>query len=337
MSEHQWTPRIRRIDNDERERFQYIGSLIREKRSEEARDELLAVLQQNDKSTRAHLMLGSLYQEQGLLAEALDHFKHAMTIDPMDAQAYLRAGTCSLRMNELDQAKSLLKAALDLDPKLIGGRVAYAQTLSRLGEPEAAIAEVEQALRLDPQMASARLLLAQLLNRSGRAKEAIAELDDFVSSNPANARAAAGLAQLQGQQGDAKKAIEVLEAAARATPDDGDIWSRLGRMKMATKDYSGAETAFKGADPAGQIRSGSCPAEGHPAARPSGQPGASILRGYLCRPEAVWRGGAVLSGGAAAQRERLETAGRGRRRVDPGHRQAGDCLPAADRAGKAAR
>jgi tetratricopeptide (TPR) repeat protein len=244
MSDQQWTPRIRRIDNEGQERLQYVRSLIQEKRVDEARDELLSILEQNDKLGRAHLMLGSLYQGQGLLGEGLEHFKYAIAIDPMDAQAHLRAGICSLRMNRLEDARGLLKTALDLDPKLVAGRVALAQALSRLGETETAIEHVEQALRLDPQLASARQLLAQLLAKSGRPKEAIEELDGFVAANPDNARAAVSLARLQGQQGEAKKAIELLETAAKATPESDNVWSTLGRMKLAAKDYEGAEKAF---------------------------------------------------------------------------------------------
>ncbi len=244
MSETQWTPRIRRIDNDGQERLQYARSLIREKRVDEARDELLGILQQNDKLGRAHIMLGTLYQGQGLLAEALDHFKYAIAVDPMDVQAHRLAGTCNLRMNEPEQAKGFLKTALDLDPKQVPGRVAYAQALSRIGETDAAISQLEQALRLDPQMASAHVLLARLLNKSGRSKDAIAELDSFVNANPDHAAAAVSLARMQGQQGEARKAIALLEGAVQAKPDDDKIWSLLGRMKMAAKDYAGAEKAF---------------------------------------------------------------------------------------------
>ena len=244
MSDQPWTPRIRRIDNDGQERLQYVRSLIQEKRVDEARDELLSILEQNDKLGRAHLMLGSVYQGQGLLAEALQHFKYAIEIDPMDAQAHLRAGICSLRMNQFEDARALLKSALDLDPKMVGGRVALAQALSRVGDVDAAIEQAEHALRLDPQLASARQLLAKLLSKSGRSKEAIQELDGFVAANPDNARAAVSLARLQGQQGEAKKAIELLETAAKATPESDNVWSTLGRMKMTAKDYEGAEKAF---------------------------------------------------------------------------------------------
>lgn len=244
MSDQQWTPRIRRIDNEGPERLQYVRSLIREKRVDEARDELLAIIQQNDRSVRAHLMLSSLYQGQGLLAEALDHAQYAITIDPMDAQAHLRAGICSLRMNEVEQAKALLKSAVDIDPKLVAGRVAVARVLSRLGETEAAIAQLEQALRLNPQMAAARLLMSQLLNQSGKPKEAIDELDGFVSANPDHAGATIRLAMLQSRQGNDEKAIALLEAAAKTEPNTGMIWTLLGRLKINSKDYRGAETAF---------------------------------------------------------------------------------------------
>ena len=244
MPEQAWTPRIRRIDNDGQERLQYVRSLIRERRVDDARAELLSIIEQNDQSIRAHCMLGTLYQGQNMLAEAMDHFQYAVGIDPMDAQAQLLAGVCALRMNELGQAQAMLKTAIDLDPKMVGGHVAYAQVLSRLGDNEAAIAQLEHALRLDPQMAQARMLMAQLLNRTGKTGAAVEELDSFVAANPDHAGATVRLAMLLGQQGDTAKAISLLEAAIRAQPTIGRIWGMLGGMQMRAKDFKGAETSF---------------------------------------------------------------------------------------------
>jgi hypothetical protein len=72
MPEQHWTPRIRRVNPNEQERLQFVGPLLREKRIDEARDELLSLLEQDARSVRAHLMLGALYQGQCMHAEALD-------------------------------------------------------------------------------------------------------------------------------------------------------------------------------------------------------------------------------------------------------------------------
>ena len=245
MPEQQWTPQIRRVNPNEQEWLQFAGSLLREKRIDEARDELLGILQQNERSVAAHLMLAALYQGQRMFTEALGHCRYALAIDPMNAAAHQRAGACCLRLNEFDEARGLLQTALDLDPKNIGAHVGMAQLLARTGEVEGAIAHLEEALRLDPQMVPARLLMARLLSRSGKVEEAIEELDGFHHANPSHIGAAVGLARAEGQRGNSGRAGELLEAATKANPDAGNVWMMLGRVKMNVEDFAGAETAFR--------------------------------------------------------------------------------------------
>src|ERR1700721_1824039 len=131
MQGEQWTRQIRRVNPDEQERLQFAASLLRERRLDEARDELLAILQQNEGSVRAHMMLGVLYQGQRMHAEALEHFRFAVSIDPMNAAAHQRAGSCCLRLNQLEEAGGLLETALHLEPNNAGAHMGMAQLLAK--------------------------------------------------------------------------------------------------------------------------------------------------------------------------------------------------------------
>jgi tetratricopeptide (TPR) repeat protein len=245
MAEQQFTPRIRRVVHDERERLQYVSSLLREKRADEAHNELLAILERNDRSVPAHLMLGWFYQSRRRLTEALEHFNQAVKIDPMDARAHLLAGSCNLRMDNLPQAKNLIRTALDLDPKLVGVHLAMAQVLSKEDANADAIAHLEKALDLDPQMAVTRLLLARMLSREGRTDDAVEELDGLLATNPGHLGGSVRLVLLHSQGGRHDKALELLDAALKATPQAPVLWAILGRIKFDTKDYEGAEAAFR--------------------------------------------------------------------------------------------
>jgi tetratricopeptide (TPR) repeat protein len=245
MPEQQFTPRVRRVVHDERERLQYVSSLLRERRADEARDELLAILERNNQSVPAHLMLGWFYQTRRKLPEALDHFNRAIKIDPMDARAHLLAGSCNLRVDDLAQAKSLINTALNLDPKLVGAHLAMAQVLSKEDANSEAIAHLERALDLDPQMAVARLLLARMLSREGRSEDAVEELDSLLSTNPGHLGGSVRLVLLHSQQGRHDKALELLEAALKTSPQAPLLWTISGRIKLNTKDYEGAEAAFR--------------------------------------------------------------------------------------------
>ena len=93
-------------------------------------------------------------------------------------------------------------------------------------------------------MAPARMMMAKLLSEGGNVDDAIGELQSFVNNNPDKPQASIQLAMLQARQGNHDKAAELLEGAAAANPEDGRIQDLLGRTRLQTKDYAGAEVAF---------------------------------------------------------------------------------------------
>ena len=248
MPEQEWTPRVRRVNTGGggggRERLQYAVSLLREDRFDEARDELLSILQQDRRSIPARMMLGQIFMRQQMHADALDEFKQAIAIDPLQVQPHVRAGNCCLRMSDIEQAKALFQTALDLDPKQVGAHFGMAQALAQSGQSEQALTHLEEALKLDPQMAPARMLMARLLRQTGNMDEAIEELSGVLNTNPDSMPASIGLAMMERRKGNNRKAIELLEATIKSNPESDQMWDLLGRTKMAVKDYAGAEKAF---------------------------------------------------------------------------------------------
>jgi tetratricopeptide (TPR) repeat protein len=236
--------RIRRVTGRARERLQYVASLMRDKRMDDARDELLAILHEDEKFILARMMLGGLYMAQQLHTDAFDQFKYAIDIDPLQVQPHIRAGMCCFLLNDLDQARSLLQTALDLDPKQAAAHAGMAQVLAKTDQVEQAISHLEEALRLDPQMTTARMLLAQLLSQSGDDDGAVAELADFVQTNPDNVGLSVQLALLEAKKGNHEKAIALVETVLKANPQARRLWGLLGTAKMETRDYAGAEAAF---------------------------------------------------------------------------------------------
>jgi tetratricopeptide (TPR) repeat protein len=245
MSDNQeWTPRVQRVTGGARERLQYVSSLLREDRLDEARDELLTMLHDDDKFVPARMMLGGLYMRQKLHSDALDQFKYAIELDPMQVQAHVRAGACCVRLQDFAYAQQLLQTALDLDPKQAAAHFVMAQAQAQTEQAEQAIQHLEEALRLDPQMAQARMLLARLLGEAGNVDAAIDELSGYVAANPDSAVAAARLAMLEARKGNHAKAIELLEGALKENPGAARAWDMLARVKMVVKDYAGAEQAL---------------------------------------------------------------------------------------------
>jgi tetratricopeptide (TPR) repeat protein len=241
----QWTPRLRRVTDSERERLTYVGTLVRDRRLDDARSELESLLRQNARSFGANVSMGWVCNYQRKAAEALIYFKRAASIDPKRVQPHIMAGYCYLQLRDLDSARSSFEAALEIDPKLPGAHFGMAQVLQRSGDFDAALKQIGQVLRVDPLSSPARLLLANVLRRSGKIDLAIKELEAFLKLVPENFQAYNILSGLYNQEGNHHKAAEMLEAAVKLRPNSVALWGRLGRARMQVNDYEGAEAAYR--------------------------------------------------------------------------------------------
>ena len=168
MVNSRWTPRIRRVaSGNEQERLIYAASLLRERKFDEAGDELRRILDQNERSLGATMGLGVTYLATRKLPEALSCFQKAMEIDPMDAQAPLRAGFAALGLGEREEAATYFAAALELDPSQSNAHLGLAIVLQKDEDPQPALDHARAALRGDPELNFARILIAQLQRKAG--------------------------------------------------------------------------------------------------------------------------------------------------------------------------
>jgi tetratricopeptide (TPR) repeat protein len=246
MVNSRWTPRIRRVaTGNEQERLIYAASLLRERKFEEAGEELRRILDQNERSLGATMGLGVTYLATKKPQEALSCFQKAMEIDPMDAQAPLRAGFAALGLSERDQAAAYFATALELDPSQSNAHLGLAIVLQKDDDPQPALDHARAALRGDPELNFARILIAQLQRKSGNLDVAIEELESLLHAHPGQPAASVLLASMYSESDQDERALKLLETTSKLRPDQAGVWSLQGRLRMKTKDYAGAEQAFR--------------------------------------------------------------------------------------------
>ncbi len=173
---------------------------------------------------RTALALASLYEQQGLMIDARQHYLIA-------ADAFTRAGNAR-------EALEVLRRIADLDPSNTDVRLRLAQSYAGENLPDlAAEAYTEAGARL-----AAR-------------KEVEAALDAFTKAlalRPALHAALHGMLSAHAELGTADDAAEVLEQAVRERPGDLEVRAMLARAYVDAEDAQRAETATReliGRDP----------------------------------------------------------------------------------------
>lgn len=118
--------------------------------------------------------------------DALAAFRHAVELDPQDADALAMLAAQLVSNGQLRQAEPLLARALQIDPLSRLVQHLLGTALAGQGRFAEAERQFQGLITLYPDYTNARISLGQLLMQSGRLDEAIVELDDaaLIRSDP---------------------------------------------------------------------------------------------------------------------------------------------------------
>ncbi len=137
--------------------------------------------------------LGTVRQELGDYAGAVNCFEQALARDPSDATRMSNLGNALVLAGRVDQGIAQLEAALRIAPELTLTRMNLAQVhaqrardLQARGQSTDAIGEWESAVKLQPGDAALRNSLGTALGRAGRVRDALGQFEEAVRLNPAD-------------------------------------------------------------------------------------------------------------------------------------------------------
>lgn len=175
---------------------------------------LQQVLKAYPASADAHLMLGSLYAEDGKPTEAL----------------------------------TLLRKGVKLAPQSADAHYALAEALKNFGEFTDARTELQQAVKLNPRFAQARVDLGVALLQSNDFTQAAEQLDQAIAllgKGPDSAYPRYLRAKVYAEHTETQKAAALLEEAVAIQPRFAEAWSDLGMARKTLLDENGALAAFR--------------------------------------------------------------------------------------------
>lgn len=176
-------------------------------------------------------------------------YNSARRIDEARAQAHFHSnvGTEALSAGHTDLALEHFRHALELDPGFHPARVNLAVAYRRAGAADAAEVQLLNVLDADPQNSVAAANLASLYVEAGREEEAarwLGKRDDFLHDNPFH-HYRLGVRALQA--GDDQAAREHFKRAIDRQPNEAIFHERLAVSLMRLGDRRRARASFKSA------------------------------------------------------------------------------------------
>lgn len=173
----------------------------------------------NESLAEAHTSLGFVtYRYHLKWAEAEEHFKKAIALNPNYATAHQWYGSYLAAAGRLDEAVVEGKTAHELEPFSLTIYSDYIRDLYYAGRLDEAQKESLKLFEMDPSFARARYELGLVLEDQGKLEEAINEFHLALKQMPDNVTALTALGHAQGRAGrraDAEKVIARLQELAK--------------------------------------------------------------------------------------------------------------------------
>jgi serine/threonine-protein kinase len=165
----------------------------------------------NESLAEAHTALGFvLYRYHLKWAEAEEHFKKAITLNPNYATAHQWYGSYLAASGRLNEAVVEAKTAHELEPFSLTIYSDYIRNLYYAGRLDEARKESLKLLETDPSFARAHYELGLVLEEEGKLEEAINEFRLGLKALPDNVAALTALGHAQGRAGKRAEAEKVI-------------------------------------------------------------------------------------------------------------------------------
>jgi arylsulfatase A-like enzyme/Flp pilus assembly protein TadD len=174
------------------------------------------------------LQLAQLERDTGNLGQAIAALKHAVSLDPGDAESASLLGATLTAANKPREAVDLLRpyaAATDADVQVL---VALALAEARTGAYPDALRVLEKALVQDRSNAMILVTAGTVELMAGRRAQARAAFESALAISPDNARAHSSLGALAAEEGQLEESLQHWRRAVAIDPDEFERLLAIG-------------------------------------------------------------------------------------------------------------
>jgi predicted O-linked N-acetylglucosamine transferase (SPINDLY family) len=208
-----------------------------------------AILKADPQHFDAQCLLGVVESQRMNFQAAVEHFGHALMLNPNSIPAHASMGDALLALGRFTEAVASFDRALEIEPSLSELLNNRGNALLKLERREDALASYNRSLAIKPGAAEVLCNRGNVLRELGRPEEALADYAASLSSNPDYAQA---LYRRGAALRDLKRHLQALAAYtaalaikpdyAEALCDRGNALLELNRHDEAIADYARALT-----------------------------------------------------------------------------------------------
>jgi tetratricopeptide (TPR) repeat protein len=196
-------------------------------------------------NARAHNNLGTVFYEQGRLAEARNEFEEALRLQPEYPDAQQNLGLALLHAGRAREAVNHFLEAVRLNPLAADWHYDLGNAFFQLNRKPEALAEFERATQLKPDDVAAQYNLGTMLVEAGRAAEAKPRLEAALRLQPDYPEAHFSLGNALFQLHQEAAAREHYATALRLRPDYAAVPFNLGTIFLDTGRLTEAVAQFE--------------------------------------------------------------------------------------------
>ena len=190
-------------------------------------------------------VLGQAAAARGATAQAIEHYRKALELNPRYADAHANLGIELLRLDQFGEALGHLQEAVALDPALAHAQMHLGLALAARGESRAAIGRYRKATGISPSYAEAWNNLGAELATVGEASEAARHFREALKIKPNYADAHLNLGLLRASEGRCGEAQAHYREALRIDPENEKGYYNLGVAAFSENSYDEAAAYFR--------------------------------------------------------------------------------------------
>lgn len=173
------------------------------------------------------------------IEKAAEAFEEAVRRNPALAEARLNLGNARMMLKQLEQAVGHYRIALEMRPTMAEGHLNLGATLRAMRDFPGAEAAVRRALEINPALPGAHLNLGNALTEQGRYEEAVDSYRAHLAVSPHDPTNWVALGANLAALGRREESLEAYDQAVALAPEDGTQRFERAVARLLFGDFAG--------------------------------------------------------------------------------------------------